>query len=124
MTASLPAEGGPSAARGLGRARFVPERAIQDKPGPGVGCLGFAFCQVARHARLSGVLHVAAAATGPALRDEWMNPEILCRWLGLPNTCWPPDPHTLLGLAAGEQDPAKIEHQVQERMSRLRGYQI
>src|SRR6476620_11054727 len=53
-----------------------------------------------------------------------MNPEILCRWLGLPGTAWPPDPYTLLGLPAGERDPARIEQQVQERMARLRGYQI
>ena len=51
-----------------------------------------------------------------------MNPQILCNWLGIAN--WPPDHYTLLGLKPGEADPARIEHQVQERMAKLRCYQL
>src|SRR6185312_2901431 len=53
-----------------------------------------------------------------------MNHELLCTWLGLPTTVWPPDHHTLLGLTAGEVDLPRIERQVQERMARLRCYQL
>ncbi len=53
-----------------------------------------------------------------------MNKEILCTWLGLPKTAWPPDPWTLLGLARGEHDLAAIEERVQDRMTKLRYYQL
>jgi hypothetical protein len=53
-----------------------------------------------------------------------MNPQILCSWLALPGGCWPPDHHTLLGLPADETDLARIEQKVQERMAKLRGYQL
>ncbi|HEX3315543.1 MAG TPA: hypothetical protein VHR72_11660 [Gemmataceae bacterium] len=53
-----------------------------------------------------------------------MNSELLCRWLGLPDRTWPPDPHTLLGVAADERDAKRIEQQVHERMTKLRAYQI
>ncbi len=53
-----------------------------------------------------------------------MNQEMLCGWLGLPKTAWPPEPRTLLGLRPEDQDPALIETRVQERMSKLRCYQL
>lgn len=53
-----------------------------------------------------------------------MNHDILCTWLGLPKSCWPPDPYALLGVPQGEKDVARIEQQVHERLSRLRGYQL
>ncbi len=53
-----------------------------------------------------------------------MNPKILCTCLGLPDQTWPPDHYALLGLAAGEEDLARIEQQVQDRMAKLRCYQL
>jgi hypothetical protein len=53
-----------------------------------------------------------------------MNQEMLCTWLGLPKTGWPPDACTLLGLPAGSHDLPTIEQRVQERMAKLRCYQI
>ena len=60
----------------------------------------------------------------PALSRSHMNSELLCRWLGLPDRTWPPDPHTLLGVAADERDAGRIERQVHERMTKLRAFQI
>ena len=40
-----------------------------------------------------------------------MKHEMLCAWLGLPKTAWPPDPWTLLGLPPGEHDLPTIEQQ-------------
>ncbi len=51
-----------------------------------------------------------------------MNSKILCKWLGI--VSWPPDHYALLGLQPGEGDVARIEQQVQERMARLRCYQL
>jgi hypothetical protein len=51
-----------------------------------------------------------------------MNPKILCKWLEISD--WPPDHYALLGLKAGEGDTARIEHHVQERMAKLRCYQL
>ncbi|MBI3411608.1 MAG: hypothetical protein HY040_25040 [Planctomycetes bacterium] len=53
-----------------------------------------------------------------------MNSKILCGWLGLPDKQWPPDHYALLGLKQGESDLANIEKTVQERMSKLRCYQL
>jgi hypothetical protein len=53
-----------------------------------------------------------------------MNQEMLCTWLGLSARDWPPDPYTLLGLKSGEADLPRIEQQVQERMAKLRCYQL
>jgi len=53
-----------------------------------------------------------------------MNQEILCTWLGVPKSAWPPDPWTLLGLTRGELDLHLIEERVQERMTKLRHYQL
>jgi len=50
-----------------------------------------------------------------------MNSKILCNWLGILD--WPPDHYSLLGLKPGEEDAARIEHQVHERMAKLRCYQ-
>jgi hypothetical protein len=48
----------------------------------------------------------------------------ICTWLGLPPGSWPPDHYTLLGLPPGEPDVERIEHQVHERLTRLRCYQL
>lgn len=47
---------------------------------------------------------------------------LVCTWLGLPAGNWP-DHYTLLGLARGESDLARIEQQVHDRLTRLRCYQ-
>src|SRR5437870_4426300 len=51
-----------------------------------------------------------------------MNTKVLCTWLGLPD--WPPDHYALLGLKPGDNDAARLEQTVHERMARLRCYQI
>jgi hypothetical protein len=53
-----------------------------------------------------------------------MDRELICSWLQLSNGNWPPDHYTLLGLNAGESDPARIEQQVHERMEKVRHYQL
>lgn len=53
-----------------------------------------------------------------------MNQEMLCTWLGLPKTAWPPDAWTLLGLPRDVQDMKVIEKRVQDRMCQLRNYQL
>jgi hypothetical protein len=53
-----------------------------------------------------------------------MDAELICTWLKLPPGSWPPDHYTLLGLAPGEGDVARIEQQVYERMERVRCYQL
>jgi hypothetical protein len=53
-----------------------------------------------------------------------MDYRLICQWLGLPPTPWPPDHYTLLGLPPGEADGARIEQHAQERLQRLRCYQI
>jgi hypothetical protein len=53
-----------------------------------------------------------------------MDHAVVCGWLGLGCKDWPPDHYTLLGLAPGEEDPARIEQKVHERLASLRCYQI
>jgi hypothetical protein len=53
-----------------------------------------------------------------------MNQDILCTWLGLPKCTWPPDAWTLLGLTRDEHDLSTIEERVQDRMTKLRHYQL
>jgi len=53
-----------------------------------------------------------------------MKHDVLCGWLGLNPEHWPPNHYTLLGLAPGDADVARIEQSVHERMARLRCYQI
>lgn len=53
-----------------------------------------------------------------------MDRELIQSWLQLPPGNWPPDHYTLLGLAPGEGDLARIEQQVHERMQRVRSYQL
>jgi hypothetical protein len=53
-----------------------------------------------------------------------MNKEMLCTWLGLPKAVWPPDPWALLGLPQGDHDLPAIEKSVQDRMAKLRCYQL
>jgi hypothetical protein len=53
-----------------------------------------------------------------------MNREIICSWLGLTDTRWPPEPYALLGLAQEDCNVSSIERRVHERMTQLRGYQL
>jgi hypothetical protein len=53
-----------------------------------------------------------------------MNKEMLCTWLGLPKAVWPPDAWALLGLPHGDHDLPTIEKSVQDRMAKLRCYQL
>src|SRR5262245_34814251 len=53
-----------------------------------------------------------------------MDHELIRSWLQLPPGNWPPDHYTLLGLEPGIGDVARIEHEVHERMQRLRCYQL
>ena len=51
-----------------------------------------------------------------------MNSQILCNWLG--TLAWPPDHYALLGLKPEEADSARIEQHCQERMAKLRCFQL
>jgi len=53
-----------------------------------------------------------------------MNHDKIYTWLGLPSGHWPPDHYSLLGLQPGEGDIARIEYHVQERLAKLRCYQL
>lgn len=53
-----------------------------------------------------------------------MSHRLICSCLQLSADHWPPDHYTLLGLDPREVEPARIEHSVQERMERLRRYQL
>jgi hypothetical protein len=53
-----------------------------------------------------------------------MNHEKICTWLGLPPGHWPPDHYALLGLKPGEGDVVRIDQHVQERLAKLRCYQL
>lgn len=53
-----------------------------------------------------------------------MNQEILCTWLDVPKSAWPPDPWALLGLSRGEHDMPTLEERVHARMTKLRHYQL
>lgn len=50
--------------------------------------------------------------------------DLIYKWLDLPAGPWPPDHRTLLGLSPEERDPACIERQVQERLERVRHFQL
>ena len=53
-----------------------------------------------------------------------MNREMLCGWLDLPKAVWPPDAWALLGLPKGDHDLPTLEKRVQDRMAKLRCYQL
>jgi hypothetical protein len=53
-----------------------------------------------------------------------MSHELIYSWLNLPAGNWPPDHYTLLGLEPGADDVARIEEQVQERLEKVRHYQL
>jgi hypothetical protein len=53
-----------------------------------------------------------------------MGHELICSWLKIPATTWPPDHYTLLGLQRGETDAKRIERNVQVRMETVRCYQL
>ncbi len=50
--------------------------------------------------------------------------DLLCKWLDLPPSPWPPDHYALLGLSPGEGTSEEIEQRVLERMEGLRHYQL
>jgi hypothetical protein len=58
------------------------------------------------------------------MRVKTMKHDVICGWLGLPSTSWPPDHYALLGLQRGEENVERIEQSVHERLARLRCYQI
>jgi hypothetical protein len=63
----------------------------------------------------------------PPLNDKarsTMSHEFICSCLHLSAANWPPDHYTLLGLEPGESDPERIERHAQERMEKLRHYQL
>ena len=53
-----------------------------------------------------------------------MSHEWICSCLQLPPDSWPPDHYTLLGLELGEVDSRQIEQRAQDRMEKLRPYQL
>jgi hypothetical protein len=53
-----------------------------------------------------------------------MSHELIYSWLNLPAGTWPPDHYTLLGLEPGADDVARIEEQVQQRLEKVRHYQL
>lgn len=56
--------------------------------------------------------------------SQVMTHDLICTWLGLRPGEWPPDHYRLLGIEPGENDPARIEKQVHERLERVRRYQL
>jgi hypothetical protein len=54
----------------------------------------------------------------------FMRHDLIRAWLRLPAEPWPPDPHTLLGLAPDITDSGTIEEHARERMQRVRAYQL
>jgi hypothetical protein len=50
--------------------------------------------------------------------------ELICFCLEIPANRWPPDHYTLLGLDPGDADIRRIEQRVQERVEKLRRYQL
>jgi hypothetical protein len=53
-----------------------------------------------------------------------MSHELIYSWLSLPPGNWPPDHYTLLGLEPGADDVARIEEHVQQRLEKVRHYQL
>jgi hypothetical protein len=53
-----------------------------------------------------------------------MNKDLIRQWLELPAGTWPPDHYTLLALTPREADSVLIERRTQERMMRVRPYQL
>ena len=67
---------------------------------------------------------IACATTPPPPPVPGVDYNLLRSWLGLPAGPWPPDHHTLLGLAAGRVDVVAAERRVMERMDWLRRHQL
>jgi hypothetical protein len=53
-----------------------------------------------------------------------MNQELICTWLEIGDSAWPPDHYRLLGLEAGEPSIERIEEQVHRRLEAVRRYQL
>lgn len=60
----------------------------------------------------------------PIDHSEAANRDLLCKWLNLPKSPWPPDYYTLVGLARGQGTTEEIEHRILERMEKLRQHQL
>ena len=60
----------------------------------------------------------------PRVRRGALMHDLICSCLQLPADPWPPDHYTLLGLELREADTRHIEQRVEERMERLRRYQL
>jgi hypothetical protein len=61
---------------------------------------------------------------GNALCESFMETDLICLWLELPPGSWPPDHYTLLGLPPDLVDSDQIEARVQERIHRVRHFQL
>src|SRR5205823_4601283 len=55
---------------------------------------------------------------------QTMDSSIICAWLKITSSQWPPDRYTLLGVDRTEPDLAEIERQVQQRLEQVRRYQL
>ncbi len=53
-----------------------------------------------------------------------MKHDLICTWLELPVEDWPPTYYQLLGLPPGESNIALIEQRVQQRLEKVRCYQL
>lgn len=53
-----------------------------------------------------------------------MSKQLICTWLEIPLDSWPPDHYRLLGLKMGESNPQTIEQHVQQRLEKVRPYQL
>src|SRR5262245_38213933 len=53
-----------------------------------------------------------------------MDHDLISTWLQLPQGCWPPDHYTLLGLDPHEANAARVQERVDERMAKVRQYQL
>ncbi len=53
-----------------------------------------------------------------------MGQELIGMWLEVPADPWPPDHYTLLGLPQGDEDRARVERHVQERLEQVRRFQL
>lgn len=73
--------------------------------------------------KMTGDLSLRISRCRASVCENSMKHAVICSWLGLPEGCWPPDHYTLLGLSANETDKQRIEHQVHERLSKVRCYQ-
>jgi hypothetical protein len=72
---------------------------------------------------ISGLIGYDVLAA-PSRRQNAMNHQQICTWLGIADAAWPPDHYRLLGLETGETDIQRIEEQVHGRLESVRRYQL